>query len=328
MGAEYILRQCAQKLGAKLPAQRDWLLEKVNQAAFELWKSDDLTHSVLEQVFEFDTENSQLTLPHYVGEVRGLREYNSGVAITLKDMRPRYNHYAWNSVGQWKYRVRGISPILRDLENSAPLTVTLVKPELIAVNVTITGATEFSARLSETVTIAAGATSGNTVANFFPSSVAPQAISEIKKDIVTKHNVEITDADGELIAVIPSNELSTRYTLVEIGDKFFNWSVNHNCVEVLFKLNYRPFVVDTDEYPVSGYDDTIMWKVLENNATKIEDAIAFRKKASSLKSDLATDTEVSLDQDIKFGNSRYFGDFTVDDQFVSPRRCYGPISSR
>src|SRR3954465_665596 len=75
--------------------ERAWIVDKVNDVSKELYESNDIEGCLREQTFNIDTDVqnvSQVSLPFYVFQLRGLRYSNIlGGKIPYEDMRPRYS---------------------------------------------------------------------------------------------------------------------------------------------------------------------------------------------------------------------------------------------
>ena len=125
---KYIRSQVAADVGLDPDNARDkaFLDDKINQVWKKLYESRDLNHCEREQLFSLDTSILQVSLPWYVVQVRGARDFNTKRKIEVQDMKPRYKSDGW-AVGPlpWWFRDKGVSPLSRELINESPLTLTI-----------------------------------------------------------------------------------------------------------------------------------------------------------------------------------------------------------
>lgn len=143
--------------------------------------------------------------------------------------------------------------------------------------VTITGPTQFATSVSENVVMDA----------VIKQTTTPfQDIKAIKKNRVSNYDLNITDAGDILMASIPNNMLQMRYTLVDVS--LYPWtstaqSVVDHWMEVLFKKALPWFANDEDEFPMLGYDNVLVNKMLQLVAEeqgKGQEALAYDAKAT------------------------------------------------
>ena len=115
MPLKYLINTLARELGGQNVNQRAVLLARINQAAKELYESQDLPGSLREATFEV-TSDGIMALPYYVGPVRAVRHNTEKYKVELADMAPRYCYQAWKE--DWnKWRVMNSSPIQRSIVN-------------------------------------------------------------------------------------------------------------------------------------------------------------------------------------------------------------------
>src|ERR1022692_2632331 len=124
MGLKYVLQQVGYKTGLNPNSvdQRPQLLRFVNEAAIELYQMSDMAGCLEEQYFKING-NQTVGLPDYVGQVRAMREAESRIAISLSQLRPRYNQFNWtDDMRNW--RVKGLHTLHTALTNQAALVLT------------------------------------------------------------------------------------------------------------------------------------------------------------------------------------------------------------
>ena len=243
--------------------KRTFMLREINRAAKQLWESNDLVLALREQYFSFPTDDSQVTLPWYVGELRGVRRPNIDPRdpIRLHDMRPRYHYNSWGDTGLNTFRVKQISPLARLIVNATPLTICIDEAQSSDFTVRVTGETDLAASATDVVTVTAGTTEA-TITRVFTS------IRSIRKSAITTADVVIQDASENTLSVIPNMLYEPRYLLVNITESgcFVHTAVS-TCfsVEVLYKPTYTPLTNDYDTFNVDNYDEEIALLTQANN---------------------------------------------------------------
>ncbi len=300
MSLRNILADIAADIGLSAGNATDkaWLIARVNDAAHELLQSRDLAGSIFEQLFQFDNDNQQISLPSYVGSIRAVRAYEARFRLDYHDMRPRYQSNGWTEP-LLAWREKGKSPLCRNIINASLLVLTIPAVETAAFDVVITGATEQSARISETVTFAAGERSKNTLNAWL-------SVEAFSNPLPHTYDVTMSDIDGRVLSILGNTEPSSLYTLVQVldyaaasdGDGVSN-------VEVLYKRAFRPFVNDGDEFVCPGYDKAIVWKTLEHLLSKKDPARSqqAQAKAMELVMSKGRDVESGVQKQIDFAEN-------------------------
>lgn len=315
MSLKKILTDLASEMGVVVTSdeQLAYWTSRVNDAAEELYSSTDIPGCLMENTFNIEDEGqtaSMLTLPWYVGELRGLRFTTvQGGKIPINDMRPRY-HYGrgWgDNAFSIPFRiVRENVTLAREIANAAPLTFTLPKAESADVVITIIGETDVAARVQETVTIPAGQLQ-ITTANSWAD--VPE---NIEKAALNAGDIVITDVEDNTLGLIPNSELTPSYKWVEITDP--NLGVGNAygstaAVDILFKKPFRRFRNVYDEFPCKKCDRAIFYKVAEyiehtdrNNETR---AVLFNRKCKQILDDLINNIDMARDLELNFGTNGY-----------------------
>lgn len=255
---------------------REARILRINKAAEEVHEMYDLQEGKDEKLFTFSVDDSsQLALPPYIFQVRGMRLHDGRNTIELEDARNRYNFqwFAENDLWYLRYRKKKESCLSRDIDNQSILKVSVPLVEAEEFKVTITGSTDNSYRVSETLTFAPGDLVKETVANF-------TSVESITKNIITKYNVIIKDVEDETLGMILNSEYQSYYNIYQIGDsEAFSLPEANSGVEVWFKYKMQPFKNDNDCFlGTSRYDKAIFWKFMEHRSKKVEDAVAFAEK--------------------------------------------------
>lgn len=311
MSLATIKRDLRRKTGVGTDAASEqWLVDTINTAAREVFAQYDLPGSVCEQFFSYSNDENQAVFPHYVGAIRAIRHHVLRHPIDTVNLGQRYHRHPWDSAHEFKFRVRNVTPLCRQLKNTAPLTISIGETQSSSVSVTVVGSTEVAAQDREVITIPAGSLSAVGRKQFSPFGLMPQGIATISKDL-TACDVAVQDADGNVVSVIANNRRSARFVLVELFERIRAQTVNPAYIEVLYKVFVPELVVDSDELPVQGYDELIVWKALENTAGKPEDALAFRSKCEAVALSLINNEEQSISTKLNMGANRFIG--MVDD---------------
>lgn len=268
MSLKNILLDVSSVLGLNIsdPTELAYHIAKINEAADELYRSNDIPGCMREQLFEIDdTETYQIAFPSYVDKIRAIRFYDTnGGQITTEDMRPRYHMHRWGSNGRLRFRIKQQNALLsRGIDNAALFTFTLKKVEATDVVINIVGKTTKAERFQETLTIPAGTLFATTVNSY-------EEFISIEKTVLNNYNITITDVDDNEMGIIYNYELRPRYTIVMIREDDFapvtNNSYPLNIVECLYKTTFVPFVNNYDEYPCRDCDKLIFWKFVEHYA--------------------------------------------------------------
>lgn len=257
MALDYILDRLASERSLKVstPEQRAFTLRYVNRAAEQIWGSDDLVLALREQYIELPTDDSQVALPYYVGQLRGVRRPNLDPRdpIALHDMRPRYHYNSWGDMGLNTFRIKQETPLARSIENFTPVTFTLPEAQSADFTISVTGATNMAAYAVENLVVPAGTTTVTT-SKVFTNYKA------IRKSARTTCDITATDGAGNVISVIPNILDRARYLLVNISESsvFLQIAVSScYCVEMLYKPLFIDFYNDEDTFGAEGYDNDI-----------------------------------------------------------------------
>ena len=277
MALKYILDQIGAKMGLSPTdeGQRNVMLRFVNEAATELYHMSDMAGCLEEQYFKINP-NQTLALPAYVGQIRAMREAYHQQALTLSQMRPRYNQFNWE--GEWKnWRVKGLQTLQTSLTNQSNLIISVAQVENPPTTVNITGPTIGAGHTSETIVMTQ--TNMQTVNQYLD-------VKSFTKTAVNEYDVILSDIDGNPISYIPNDQLKAQFQIVDISTSpWYPPNINPllGWVEVLYKKALPWFHNDNDEFPAVGYDNIIVNKCLqlyyeEQNNPQL--AMAYYQKAN------------------------------------------------
>jgi len=248
--------------------QRQPLVDKINEAAEEIWESSDLPGSLRELTLSVNND-SIIALPYFVGELRAVKPCNKEWNQTeLQSQAPRYYRNPWPAL--WNnWRTLGYSATTADIQNGGPLVLTIntADPTLI---ITIVGQTSNAAQIAEQVTMTA--TTKQTTHSF----------SNVVGIIANKNpssNVDIADTDGNAISILHTVTQEARFCLYDIS---LYPSLTERVVDCLYKLRLQKMVLDSDCFPIPDYDDIILLKVkqllAEDEPGKEQQALLMHQK--------------------------------------------------
>jgi hypothetical protein len=257
MALAYVLNQAGAKMGLNpsQPSDRLVLLRFANEAAEELYDSFDPEGCMLEEAFKVNGDQT-ISMPMYVGEVRGVRECASWISWHINQMRPRYNQFNW--VDSWRnIRLKNIQALAATVTNTSVGVITVTEIENPPIVVTVSGSTETARNIGESITM--DALSKQTTNQYNDYNL-------IAKDRVNNCNVTLSDVDGKLLSIIPNDCLEASYQIYDVSVCPFlnqNTSQQSNYLEILFKKTLPWFQNDSDQFPAQKYDNIWVNKILQ-----------------------------------------------------------------
>jgi len=290
MSVGYILQVAGGKFGlAPTDAgERSILLRFLNEAAIEFYAQADT--QLVEQVFKVNGDQT-ISLPHYVGDLRAVREFNSYIPWHINQLRPRYNINNWQEI--WRnWRIKGLQALQVSVRNEAQLVITVPEVEDPPITVSIAGPTINASNAAEDVVM--DAVSKSSVNNYID-------VKLLRKDRVNNFDVIISDIDALQISAIPNDMLEAQYLIIDVST--LPWSTQstgkqQHYVEILYKESLPWLYRDNDQFPVKGYDLAIINKMMQlwkEEQDKPEAAMLYDAKASRsmarIKEDLNRATE-------------------------------------
>lgn len=253
-------------------ADRATILREINFAWKEVWNSDDLPGSLNE--ISFRAANIRISLPWYVGEVRGVKRNWDRTRIQLNTPRPYYqDSQIWQSEFEW--RLFGPQPLLKTIVNATTLDITIDDAEDENLSVVLLGPDDTAQVRREEVIFTPGVTAKTTTYRFTD-------LIAFTKSIVTKSDVRLVNSNSEIISIIPNLLFEANHQFVQIRDNCDINSITY-CYDVLFKKT-TPYLY-FDEQPVP-FQEVLMAKTLEWISMPKDEQIsktqAFAEKGSTL----------------------------------------------
>jgi hypothetical protein len=245
-----VLQRVATDTGLDPVAQRQTLVELLNTAALEMYGKLECNKIYWENTILVPSDKI-VSLPSYMGELRGMRKTTSEVPFQLHSMSaPRYVRHDWSY--KWNnWRDMGESAVCTDLTIVGPLSITMATAE--GVVVVVTGQTPNALRISESVTM--DAATKQTVNFFGPVIHSIVCFSDARLSDIT-----ISDMNGTVLAVLDNMSRETRYKFVDVS--LAPWGnddgSNNTLVDVLYKTPLRRLTQDADNFPAGSSFD-IAW---------------------------------------------------------------------
>ena len=236
-------------------AQNAILGELINDAAREIYEQTDLPNTLREQTIQVNSDNNSqiVTLPAHMMEIRGIRDYS--MAITMHDLRPRYHNHPWPTGSMYTFRLVGESAICRSIENDTVLTM---DTQVEDVTVTVSGATEAAAQISENFDRLGDGTA---------STINWTEIHSVSKDIYTSADVVLKNAANQEISRILNYLNAARYIQLELLERPqtpLSPAILQpgRTLDVLYKPYFRPLRLNTDVFQVAGFDSALIYKAV------------------------------------------------------------------
>lgn len=300
------------------PSQRALHLRKINRVAQFVYNLGDIWGSLDEEVFDFNVESAQVTLPDYVGHVRGARYYDIRYKAPVDAMGNRFNTGTGNELWYLNLREKTHGPLKRNITNQSILKLSIPLAEETAIIVDIVGPTDNSAKVLDSITIPAGTIAVNGVKNFL------SPLTSIRKNRKTTYDVTIKDVEDNIIAVIPNHQYSCRYTIFQVYDSPFSAPSNSTALamEIWFKKRFMPYVDDSDVFTAGEeYEDAIYKLYAADRAKDMEVRDMLIKEAMRRVGDIHKDHDNGKIKKLTFGTNPYFH-MDYNNLLPSPDSCH------
>ena len=255
------------------------LYDFINQAAQELWNSEDFPGTLQEESFKpYDSGEAFVSLPYYVQAIRGVRPcIGMTTDVMHKVTAVMDDQYVYSP---WRWRQVKRSPLIRNLGEASQLTIKRRLPAATEeVIVTLGGPSDVAESAEETVLFTADASEKQTVNAY-------EDLTHICKDVITTCDLEFYDSEGNLVAVLPNNFLEVFNTIIQITATCSQRTACcNNCVLVLFKPYLPPLLRETDHIP-EFMEQSLYFKFKEwldlHSADKLERAGIMAVKSTAL----------------------------------------------
>jgi hypothetical protein len=114
--------------------------------------------------------------------------------------------------------------------------------------------------------------------------------------------ITVTDADNNVMALLPNCEYQSMYHQYQIVDTD-SWTTpsGASSVEVYFKKKFWPLKNDSDTYfGTDRYDKAIYWKYMELRSKNAEDAVSYQQKCRQVLVDALDNSGQTTKRKINF----------------------------
>lgn len=244
------------------------IIALINTAAHEIWDTVDLP-GVLREV-RVNTDNERFTtLPNDVYRIRRVKQVSSKMAIDLVTASDAYSD-SFYTMGFFTWRLLWRVPLCRRITNATRLTFRAKQPLTERCTIEITGPTDVGSRVTDTLRIDANQTTVQSNDNFID-------VLNISKNVVTNSDIEVLDAESNVVSVIPNHSNSPQYWLVQILERCNTVSGQYQCFDVLYKPILPPITTLKDYFP-EGFEQVLLFKALEQVYLGKEDMIGTAKE--------------------------------------------------
>ena len=306
-----ILTRMASDTGLDAVQQRSTIARYINGAKKEIHQRLECNKMYREITFVVPA-NKVVSLPFYVGELRGVKQHDSELITKVTTMSvPRFTKSTKEYIVN-KWTELGDSPVHTNLTSVGPLT--FVSSNIDNVTIAINGETDSAQVLEEKLLL--DATEVTSVNLFGPTINAIACFSERTGDIIVK------DSDDNEIAILYNQQNKTRYKLIDVSQCGFSQNISDSSstlMDVLYKFPYSDFKNDTDSFVSSDdYDDVLyhysMYLYYLPMQGKENDAAASIKQAFTSLTSVKVDEESIIDKKLNFGRNRFYG---LADRFVN-----------
>lgn len=290
--------------GLDLVQQRTVINRLLNNAAKEMYDRLEC-NKIYWEVTLAVPNNKIITLPSYIGELRGIRRSTSQTIVSNFGMSdPRYSRqdweYRWNN-----WRDLGESPVMINPSLVGKLVISSSTVEDTNAVVTISAQTNNALRIEEKVTM--DEQSKQTTALFGPQIYSISCNSSERTSDIT-----ISDYNGVVLAVLYNVDRQSKYKMYDISEAPFLQDSGENClVDILYKVRLRTLSKDSDQFPAwSDYDTAWYWMAMYLYYTPLEnkpsDYASFFGNALMAMKVSKGNTEGNLDKRFTFGPNKYY----------------------
>lgn len=303
-----VIQRLSVSTGLDPVRQRNSLLLLLNNGAKELHDRLECNKLLWENTLRVPV-NRIVSLPNYLGEIKGIRSSISGVILKLQGMsQPRYTSETWKY--RWaNWRDLGESAIQQLPSVIGPLSVTSTV-QTTPVTLIISGQTNSAFRTEEKLIL--DAPIKQTVNLFGPEVYKIACLADRTCDIV------VSDSNGVILATLPNTDRSTRYKMIDVSQfpGLFDTIDNStgeatSLIDVLYKVPLRRLTEDSDSLPAGDdYDNAwyffalwLYYLPMQNKAK--ETGEAFSQALMSAQS-VKNGSEDSIEKKITFGRNKFY----------------------
>lgn len=207
----------------------------------DLWYNTDLRESVCEMELEATNER-QITLPWFVLDVKGIRDYGS-VPLKLASPRPYYNLES-GPQSDYEWRLLHRTPLMRPLAAIGRLTFKARRAPTRPIALNVRGPGDYGVTEVEQLTIPAGQRSVESVAVY-------SDLTSLSKTATTDSDIEVFDIQDNQVAILPADQTDVWCQLCQLVDSRVarTGMVSTRYYTVLFKKVLPALTAFTDSVP-------------------------------------------------------------------------------
>lgn len=230
---------------------RDKALTEINLAWVDLWNGSDFPDSCYEITVKPEDPTPRMSLPWYVGTIRGVKWRNME-RVQLLTPRPWYqDHKYYQHSYTWK--VLGRSPLSIPIINAGKLSFEMPYPEDFQFTINVEGPTDHSSRDFESIIMPTGETRVTSVKRFTDAR-------GIVKSALTTNDIKVLDNNNDELGLLPNCEYEARNIIVQVTDDCMRDITPCKCFDVLYKM---PAPLLVNEYSTVDQPEALMNKTLE-----------------------------------------------------------------
>jgi hypothetical protein len=304
-----IITRVAADTGIDLVQQRNILVSIFN-AASKIFHHELDSNKMYREVTLVVPPDKVISLPSYIGEVKGLRVHSTEMLVPLNTINiPRYsNSTLLYKIKNW--RDLGDSAICQNLSAQAPFTITVSSVESTPVTLYIAGQTPYANRLEEALVI--NGTNLNTLNAFGPR------IDQIACFDPRTVDITILDSTGYPTAVLGTDQQRTRYKLMDVSQIF--WPMNdtvegNSFIDVCYKLPFKLLYNNTDSFAMTDdYDEALYHMCMHlhylTQGGKEQMAMNELQRATQLLKASKDGTEMGVQKKLNWGRNKFYSIFT------------------
>lgn len=300
-----VLKQLSTDTGLDIVQKRPLLLTYLNRAAKEMHKELEC-NKIYREATLVVSPNKVVSLPSFIGELRGMRMHTGDIPFEVKALSPKYK----NDTSEYKYKN------WRDLGESATHTIpsqgklifTVSDIETTPVTVRIKGQSNDANSIEEDIEISSTLVQSSNL--FGPRIDSIFCSSARTKDITVYDYLNIE------IAILYNNFPTTRYKTVDVSEVFWNLDTEdgESLIDVLYKVSAFELNKDSDSfYAGDDYDEAwynmAMFFFLKPLQNRLNDAVAHRAVGMDTITAAKRSGEQGAVKKLSFGRNKFYGLF-------------------
>jgi len=316
MSAEYIIDRFGKKVGLN-PSdenQRFVILDFLNEAMQSVYEYVDIPGSLVEEEF-YVAGDQRIAMSRDVQSIRAMREKESKLPWTARNLLSEYNHNNWPSDSRC-WRIVGYEPLKKSLS-----TAITGSRGSSATGLTVHWFANIAATEKLAVTFETSASDRQTLEVWpnYPSAAAAYTTASSPHSIALTldNNRTITSVvgmrrfdtnnerfggytanDGGLVRLvdtadtsiiyseIPHDETEAQYMIVDISE--FPWDDtaaqdDSHTLQVLYKKKLKHIKSDNDPFPLYGFENIVMHKMMQlfmEEQGKLQEAMVYDGKVT------------------------------------------------